>query len=39
MNRSYKWHVIAIVLVFLAAAYIDPCDGHSCNHTTSEVTK
>lgn len=30
-NRHALLAAVAIVLVYLAAALIEPCDGHSCD--------
>ncbi len=30
MNRS-KLALVGIVLIYLFAALVDPCDGHSCD--------
>jgi len=31
MKRSSAWPaVIGLILLYLAAAVIEPCDGHSC---------
>jgi hypothetical protein len=35
MKRS-KLAVIALVLIYLLAAVIEPCDGHSCQETHNE---
>jgi hypothetical protein len=35
MKRS-KLAVIGIVLIYLLAAAIEPCDGHSCQETHNE---
>ena len=32
MKRSSAWPaVIGLILLYLAAAVIEPCDGHSCD--------
>ena len=38
MNRS-KLAIIGIVLIYLFAALVDPCDGHSCNAEVTHGTR
>ena len=30
-NNSPYWLLAAIVVIYLFAALVDPCDGHSCD--------
>lgn len=30
MNRRPYWLLAAIVLIYMFAAVVEPCDGHSC---------
>ena len=34
-NNSPYWLIAAIVAIYLFAAWVEPCDGHSCD---AEVT-
>lgn len=38
MKRPY-WLIAAIVLIYLFAALVEPCDGHSCNDDQKQTTK
>ena len=35
MKRPY-WLLAAIVLIYLLAALVEPCDGHSCNDDSAQ---
>ena len=36
MNRRPYWLLAAIVLIYIFAAVVEPCDGHSCKGETHE---
>ena len=38
MNRS-KLALVGIVLIYLLAAVVDPCDGHSCDAEVTHGTR
>ena len=38
MNRS-KLAFVGIVLIYLFAAFVDPCDGHSCDAEVTHGTR
>lgn len=38
MKRPY-WLIAAIVLIYLLAAVVEPCDGHSCNDDKQQNSK